>query len=104
MNFKLLVGVLFILLQLQFLFAKEKFKYKGNLKERTSIIRKALYSLKSAGVIFEFYISVVKPKKKCVITYESTFSVTGFMTFVVVAMTSVANVIANINNNNDNNK
>ena len=30
MNFKLLVGVLFILLQLQFLFAKEKFKYKGN--------------------------------------------------------------------------
>jgi len=74
MKFKLLFIILFILLQLQSLFAKEKFKYK-----------------------------VVKPKKKCVITYESTFSVTGFMTFVVVAMTSVANVITNINNNNDNN-
>ena len=46
---------------------------------------------------------VVKPKKKCVVTNESTFSVTGFLTFSVVAATSVANLIANINNNNDNN-
>ena len=45
----------------------------------------------------------MKPKKKCVITYESTFSVTGFLTFTVVAASAVANVIANINNNNDNN-
>ena len=46
---------------------------------------------------------MVKPKKKCVITHESTFSVTGFLTFAVVSATAVANVIANINNNNDNN-
>ena len=46
---------------------------------------------------------MVKPKKKCVITHESTFSVTGFLTFTVVSATAVANVIANINNNNDNN-
>ena len=37
------------------------------------------------------------------ITHESTFSVTGFLTFAVVSATAVANVIANINNNNDNN-
>ena len=48
-------------------------------------------------------LSVVKPKKKCVITNESTFSVTGFLTFAVVSVTAVANVLANINNNNDNN-
>ena len=33
----------------------------------------------------------------------STFSVTGFLTFSVVAATSLANIIANINNNNNNN-
>ena len=31
------------------------------------------------------------------------FSVTGFLTFSVVAATSLANIIANINNNNNNN-
>lgn len=46
---------------------------------------------------------MVKPKKKCVVQVESTFSVTGFLTFAVVSATAVANVIANINNNNDNN-
>ena len=46
---------------------------------------------------------MVKPKKKCVITHESTFSVTGFLTFAVVSATAVANVIANINNTNHNN-
>jgi len=51
----------------------------------------------------KFKYKVVKPKKKCVITHESTFSVTGFLTFAVVSATAVANVIANINNNNDNN-
>jgi len=51
----------------------------------------------------KFKYKVVKPKKKCVVTYESTFSVTGFLTFVVTSVTAVANVIANINNNNDNN-
>lgn len=44
---------------------------------------------------------MVKPKKKCVVTSESTFSVTGFLTFAVVSASAVANVIANINNNND---
>ncbi len=34
---------------------------------------------------------------------ESTFSVTGFLTFSVVAATAVSNVIANIDNNNNNN-
>jgi len=51
----------------------------------------------------KFKYKVVKPKKKCVITNESTFSVTGFLTFAVVSVTAVANVLANINNNNDNN-
>ena len=54
-------------------------------------------------VDFMILLSVVKPKKKCVITNESTFSVTGFLTFAVVSVTAVANVLANINNNNDNN-
>ena len=66
-----------------------------SLVSNTSAERKVL--------IFLFDFSVVKPKKKCVITYESTFSVTGFLTFVVTSVTAVANVIANINNNNDNN-
>ena len=34
---------------------------------------------------------------------SSSFSVTGFLTFSVVAATSLANIIANINNNNNNN-
>ena len=34
---------------------------------------------------------------------ESVFSVTGFLTFIVVAATAVSNVIANIDNNNNNN-
>ena len=34
---------------------------------------------------------------------ESVFSVTGFLTFMVVAATAVSNVIANIDNNNNNN-
>ena len=34
---------------------------------------------------------------------SSMFSVTGFLTFSVVAATSLANIIANINNNNNNN-
>ena len=62
--------------------------------------QKTFFPIKLTPVIF---FSVVKPKKKCVITNESTFSVTGFLTFAVVSATAVANVIANINNNNDNN-
>ena len=34
---------------------------------------------------------------------SSMFSVTGFLTFSVVAATSLANIISNINNNNNNN-
>ncbi len=44
---------------------------------------------------------MVKPKPKCTVEVESTFSVTGFLTFAVVAVTAVGNVLANINNNND---
>ena len=61
--------LIFFLLLAQEAYSKEKFKYK-----------------------------VVKPKKKCVITYESTFSVTGFLTFTVVAVTAVANVIGMFQN------
>ena len=39
----------------------------------------------------------------CVERQESVFSVTGFLTFVVVTATAVSNVIANIDNNNNNN-
>jgi len=46
---------------------------------------------------------VVTPAPVCIERQESVFSVTGFLTFVVVASTAVANVIANIDNNNNNN-
>ena len=39
---------------------------------------------------------VVTPAPVCIERQESVFSVTGFLTFVVVASTAVANVIANI--------
>ena len=43
------------------------------------------------------------PAPVCVERQESVFSVTGFLTFVVVTATAVSNVIANIDNNNNNN-
>ena len=43
------------------------------------------------------------PAPVCIERQESVFSVTGFLTFVVVAATAVSNVIANIDNNNNNN-
>ena len=46
---------------------------------------------------------MVKPKKQCVITHDSTFSATRFLMVGVVSATAVANIIDNINNNNDNN-
>lgn len=46
---------------------------------------------------------VVTPAPVCVQEQESVFSVTGFLTFVVVSATAVSNVIANIDNNNNNN-
>ena len=48
-------------------------------------------------------LSVVTPAPVCIEKQESVFSVTGFLTFVVVAATAVSNVIANIDNNNNNN-
>ena len=50
-------------------------------------------------------VSVVTPKPTCETSTatSSMFSVTGFLTFSVVAATSLANIIANINNNNNNN-
>ena len=48
--------------------------------------------------------SVVTPKPKCDTSQPSSmFSVTGFLTFSVVAATSLANIMSNINNNNNNN-
>ena len=50
------------------------------------------------------YVSVVTPKPRCETSAASSmFSVTGFLTFSVVAATSLANIISNINNNNNNN-
>ena len=46
---------------------------------------------------------MVTPPPVCIERQESVFSVTGFLTFVVVASTAVANVISNIDNNNNNN-
>ena len=46
---------------------------------------------------------VVTPKPTCIEKQESVFSVTGFLTFMVVSATAVSNVIANIDNNNNNN-
>ena len=46
---------------------------------------------------------VVTPPPTCVERQESVFSVTGFLTFVVVSATAVSNVISNIDNNNNNN-
>ena len=46
---------------------------------------------------------MVTPAPVCIEKQESVFSVTGFLTFVVVAATAVSNVIANIDNNNNNN-
>ena len=43
------------------------------------------------------------PAPVCIERQESVFSVTGFLTFIVVAATAVSNVIANIDNNNNNN-
>merc|ERR1712044_91184 len=45
----------------------------------------------------------VTPAPVCIERQESVFSVTGFLTFMVVAATAVSNVIANIDNNNNNN-
>ena len=46
---------------------------------------------------------VVTPAPVCIERQESVFSVTGFLTFVVVTATAVSNVIANMDNNNNNN-
>jgi len=46
---------------------------------------------------------VVTPPPVCIHKQESVFSVTGFLTFVVVSATSISNVISNIDNNNNNN-
>ena len=46
---------------------------------------------------------VVTPPPTCIEKQESVFSVTGFLTFVVVSATAVSNVISNIDNNNNNN-
>ena len=46
---------------------------------------------------------VVTPAPVCIEKQESVFSVTGFLTFMVVAATAVSNVIADIDNNNNNN-
>ena len=46
---------------------------------------------------------VVTPAPVCIERQESVFSVTGFLTFMVVSATAVSNVIANIDNNNNNN-
>ena len=48
-------------------------------------------------------VSVVTPAPVCVERQESVFSVTGFLTFAVVASTAISNVISNIDNNNNNN-
>ena len=50
-------------------------------------------------------VSVITPKPTCKssASTSSMFSVTGFLTFSVVAATSLANIIASINNNNNNN-
>ena len=52
---------------------------------------------------FHIFILVVTPAPVCIERQESVFSVTGFLTFMVVAATAVSNVIANIDNNNNNN-
>ena len=54
--------------------------------------------------IYSNIVLVVTPKPACdVAPPSSMFSVTGFLTFTVVAATSLANIITNINNNNNNN-
>lgn len=47
--------------------------------------------------------TAVTPAPVCRETQQSVFSVTGFLTFAVVASTAVANVINNIDNNNNRN-
>jgi len=46
---------------------------------------------------------VVTPAPVCIERQESVFSVTGFLTFMVVTATAVSNIIANMDNNNNNN-
>ena len=47
--------------------------------------------------------AVVTPPPVCIQKQESVFSVTGFLTFVVVSATAISNIISNIDNNNNNN-
>ena len=55
-------------------------------------------------LIYSKIVLVVTPKPACEVSPPSSmFSVTGFLTFTVVAATSLANIITNINNNNNNN-
>ena len=55
-------------------------------------------------LIYQKIVLVVTPKPACEVSPPSSmFSVTGFLTFTVVAATSLANIITNINNNNNNN-
>ena len=97
MRLKLVILCVMVLVALSLSMKTNKFKYKGK-RHFHHIWLFAFEPVPS-------YVpqKVVKPKPKCTVEVESTFSVTGFLTFVVVAVTAVANVIANVNNNNDNN-
>ena len=46
-------------------------------------------------VFLSFYFEVVTPPPVCKVEVESVFSVTGFMTFTVVAATAISNIISN---------
>ena len=65
---------------------------------------KTLFHNLKAVLIYSNIVLVVTPKPACEAAPPSSmFSVTGFLTFTVVAATSLANIITNINNNNNNN-
>ena len=82
--------------------SKSKFKYKGI--ATSSNYLNFILPLDNIIMFNPIFYSVITPPPKCQ-TPEATsaFSVTGFLTFSVVAATSLANIIANINNNNNNN-
>ena len=65
---------------------RKKQKYKG--ETSSSLAKQELAPM--------LIVSVVTPAPVCVERQESVFSVTGFLTFAVVATTAVSNVIANI--------
>ena len=64
---------------------RKKQKYKGENRPETSRVFHPILT-----------VSVVTPAPVCIERQESVFSVTGFLTFAVVASTAVSNVIANI--------